>query len=51
MAPRGGRVVIALSMFVMGACGIIYEYVLSVLGNNLIGSRYEEILIIMFGRK
>ena len=47
MTPRGGRLLIALSMFVMGACGIIYEYVLSVLGNNLIGSRYEEILIII----
>jgi spermidine synthase len=47
MAPKGGRLLLALSMFVMGGCGIIYEYVLSVLGNNLIGSRYEEILIII----
>lgn len=34
-------------MFVMGACGIIYEYVLSVLGNHLIGSSHEEIFIVI----
>lgn len=34
-------------MFVMGACGIVYEYVLSVLGNYLIGSSHEEIFIVI----
>lgn len=31
----------------MGACGLIYEYVLSVLGNYLMGTSYEEIFIII----
>ena len=33
--------VLAFSMMVMGACGIMYEYTLGVLGNNLIGSSQE----------
>ncbi|MEM7260364.1 MAG: hypothetical protein AAF488_00135, partial [Planctomycetota bacterium] len=41
------RWVLAISMFVMGGCGIIYEYVLSVLGNYLIGSSHEEIFIVI----
>lgn len=44
---RFARVIIALSMLVMGACGIIYEYVLGVLGNNLMGSSYEQIFVII----
>ncbi len=49
-APLSGRVATVLlggSMLVMGACGIIYEYVLSVLGNYLLGSGHEEIFIII----
>lgn len=34
-------------MFVMGACGIIYEYVLSVVANYLIGSNFEEMFLII----
>ena len=34
-------------MFVMGACGLIYEYTLGALGNNLIGSSHEEIFVII----
>lgn len=34
-------------MFVMGACGLVYEYVLSVLGNYLMGSSHEEIFVII----
>ncbi len=44
---RFARAIIALSMLVMGACGIIYEYVLGVLGNNLMGSSYEQIFVII----
>ncbi len=41
------RWVLAVSMLVMGACGIIYEYTLGVLGNNLLGSSHEQIFIII----
>jgi spermidine synthase len=34
-------------MLVMGACGIVYEYVLGALGNNLIGSSHEQIFIVI----
>ena len=34
-------------MFVMGACGLMYEYVLSVLGNHLMGTSHEQIFIII----
>ncbi len=44
---RFARTVLALSMLVMGACGIIYEYALGVLGNNLIGSSHEQIFVII----
>jgi spermidine synthase len=37
----------ALSMLVMGGCGMIYEYLLGVLGNDLIGSRYEVVLLVV----
>jgi spermidine synthase len=50
---RFARTILALSMLIMGACGIIYEYTLGVLGNNLIGSSHEQIFVIigimMFG--
>ncbi len=39
--------VLALSMFLMGACGLVYEYTLGVLGNNLIGSSYEQVFLII----
>lgn len=34
-------------MLIMGACGIIYEYTLGVLGNYLIGSSHEEIFVVI----
>lgn len=34
-------------MLVMGACGMIYEYALSVMGNNLMGSSHEQLFVIM----
>jgi spermidine synthase len=36
-----------MSMLVMGACGIAYEYALGALGNNLIGSSHEQIFVII----
>ncbi len=44
---RHARWVLALSMLVMGACGIIYEYTLGVLGNHLMGSSYEQVFVII----
>ena len=44
---RSARILLAVSMLVMGACGLVYEYVLSVLGNYLIGSSHEEIFVII----
>lgn len=41
------RFLLVGSTFVVGACGLIYEYTLSVLGNHLIGSSHEEIFIII----
>ena len=34
-------------MFVMGACGMIYEYALGVLGNNLMGSSHEQLFVVI----
>ena len=34
-------------MFVMGACGISYEYTLGALGNNLMGSSHEQIFVVI----
>ncbi len=34
-------------MFVMGACGIAYEYTLGALGNNLMGSSHEQIFVVI----
>lgn len=44
---RFARLVLAVSMLVMGACGIIYEYTLGVLGNNLMGSSHEQLFVII----
>ncbi|MEM7550193.1 MAG: polyamine aminopropyltransferase [Bacteroidota bacterium] len=41
------RLVLAGSMLVMGVAGMIYEYALSALGNNLIGSSHEQIFVII----
>lgn len=41
------RTVLAFSMMIMGACGIVYEYVLGVLGNYLMGSSYEQIFVVI----
>ena len=44
---RHARWVFGISMLVMGACGIVYEYALGALGNNLIGSSHEQIFVII----
>lgn len=44
---RHARKVLAASMFVMGACGIAYEYTLGALGNNLMGSSHEQIFVVI----
>ena len=36
-----------MSMMVMGACGIIYEYALGALGSNLVGSTHEQIFVVI----
>lgn len=41
------RKILAGSMFVMGACGISYEYTLGALGNNLMGSSHEQIFVVI----
>jgi spermidine synthase len=41
-----GRV-LSLSMLVMGACGMIYEYTLGVLGNHLIGGSHEQLFVVI----
>lgn len=45
--PKIIKLVLILSMMVMGGCGLMYEYVLSVLGNYLMGTSYEQIFIII----
>lgn len=44
---RYAKFVLAFSMFVMGACGMIYEYALGVLGNNLMGSSHEQLFVVI----
>jgi spermidine synthase len=44
---RFAHIVLALSMLVTGACGMIYEYTLGILGNNLMGSSREQIFVII----
>ncbi len=44
---RFAHVILAMSMLVMGACGIIYEYTLGVMGNNLMGSSREQIFVVI----
>ena len=39
--------VLSLSMLVMGACGMIYEYTLGVLGNHLVGGSHEQIFVVI----
>lgn len=34
-------------MAIVGACGIVYEYALGFLGNNLIGSSHEALVMVM----
>ena len=41
------RFVLAVSMFVIGGCGLAYEYTLGVLGNNLLGSSHEQIFVVI----
>ena len=44
---RHASKILSLSMLIMGVCGIIYEYNLGVLGNNLMGSSYEQIFVVI----
>ena len=44
---RYAKLVLAFSMFIMGACGMIYEYALGVLGNNLMGSSHEQLFVVI----
>ena len=44
---RHASKVLCLSMLIMGGCGIIYEYTLGVLGNNLMGSSHEQIFVVI----
>ncbi|MDJ0762737.1 MAG: polyamine aminopropyltransferase [Myxococcota bacterium] len=39
--------VLGISTILMGACGIVYEYTLGALGNNLMGSSHEQIFVII----
>lgn len=39
--------ILAFSMFVQGACGLIYEYTLGALGNHLIGTSHEQIFVVI----
>jgi len=44
---RFARLVLALSMLIMGGCGIIYEYTLGLLGNYMMGSSHEQIFVVI----
>ena len=44
--PRA-RLVLAASMFVMGVAGMLYEYALASIGNNMMGSSHEQIFVII----
>jgi len=44
--PRA-RLVLAGSMFVMGVAGMLYEYALASIGNNMMGSSHEQIFVII----
>ncbi len=44
---RYTRAFLAVSMLVMGTCGIVYEYALGLQGNNLLGSSHEQIFVII----
>lgn len=41
------RSVLGISTILMGACGIVYEYTLGALGNNLMGSSHEQIFVVI----
>ena len=43
---HAGRI-LSLSIFVMGACGLAYEYTLGALGNHLMGSSHQQIFIVI----
>lgn len=44
---RHARPILAASMLLMGACGLIYEYTLGLLGNYLIGSSHDQIFVVI----
>jgi spermidine synthase len=44
---RHARAVLGVSTILMGACGIVYEYTLGALGNNLMGSSHEQLFVII----
>lgn len=41
------RAVLALSVFVLGGCGLAYEYVLGALGHHLMGSGHEALFVVI----
>ena len=47
ITPTASRYILISSMFIMGACGLAYEYVISLMGNNLMGTSHEQIFIII----
>jgi len=44
---RYTRLFLAVSMLIMGTCGIVYEYLLGLMGNNLMGSSHQQIFVII----
>lgn len=44
---RFTRLFLAASMFIMGGCGLIYEYVLGLMGNNLMGSSHQQLFVVI----
>lgn len=47
MKYRFAPFLIAGVMFVIGGCGLVYEYALGFLGNNLIGSSHEQFYLVI----
>lgn len=41
------RFILSFSMLLMGACGLIYEYKLGLLGNNMVGSSHEQLFMVI----
>lgn len=46
-SPTLVRIVLGVSVLVLGGCGLAYEYVLGALGNHLMGSSHEQIFVVI----